>query len=73
MPLTQTEDSAGVGHVMAALGMSRIDTGVADLYGVSCEFWQYSRNPSDGLDSETVDQTASDYCFRAANGFFRCW
>jgi len=36
-----TEDPAGVGTAMAALGMRMSDHGVAEAYGVTCEFWQH--------------------------------
>ena len=40
-----TEDPAGVGQFMAALGMNTAEQGLVEAYGVSCEFWQYSQDP----------------------------
>lgn len=37
-----TEDPSGVGEFLSALGMSVEDEGVADAYGVACQFWQFS-------------------------------
>ena len=34
-----TDDAAGVGTLLAALGLRSGDTGTADEYGVSCDFW----------------------------------
>jgi len=36
-----THDPAGVGAAMAALGMRMADGGIAESYGVTCEFWQH--------------------------------
>ncbi|HEV2887552.1 MAG TPA: VOC family protein [Jatrophihabitans sp.] len=36
-----TEDPAGVAAFLTALGMDKDDQGVADEYGVACEFWSY--------------------------------
>ncbi|GAB2966299.1 VOC family protein [Saccharothrix stipae] len=35
-----TADPEGVGALLAVLGLSKVDGGVADDYGVSCDFWQ---------------------------------
>lgn len=40
-----TEDLDGVGALLGALGMARDDAGLADAYGVACEFWQISPGP----------------------------
>jgi methylmalonyl-CoA/ethylmalonyl-CoA epimerase len=37
-----TDDPGAVGVFMAALGMHKSDEGVADGYGVACEFWQHA-------------------------------
>ena len=37
-----TEDAAGVGAFLDALGMTRTEDGTAPDYGVSCDFWQFS-------------------------------
>lgn len=34
------DDAVGVGRLLDALGLAKIDSGVADAYGVSCDFWQ---------------------------------
>jgi len=36
-----TEDPEGVGEFMTALGLDRVESGIADAYGVSCDFWQF--------------------------------
>ena len=36
-----TEDPHGVAAFLTALGMGKDDHGVADDYGVACEFWSY--------------------------------
>lgn len=36
-----TEDPEGVGEFMAALGLDRVESGTADAFGVSCDFWQF--------------------------------
>jgi methylmalonyl-CoA/ethylmalonyl-CoA epimerase len=38
-----TEDPAGAGKFLTALGMHSSDAGIAAGYGVACEFWQYDR------------------------------
>jgi methylmalonyl-CoA/ethylmalonyl-CoA epimerase len=40
-----TEDPGGVAGFLTALGMGKDDHGVAEEYGVACEFWSY---PSTG-------------------------
>jgi methylmalonyl-CoA/ethylmalonyl-CoA epimerase len=35
-----TTDPLGVGEFLGALGLSRVDGGTADDYGVACEFWR---------------------------------
>jgi methylmalonyl-CoA/ethylmalonyl-CoA epimerase len=37
-----TDDPDGVGEFMTALGLRKSDAGVADDYGVACEFWTAS-------------------------------
>lgn len=49
-----TDDLAGVGEFMAALGLARGDAGTAEAYGVACEFWQYSA----GTDQPSVELVA---------------
>lgn len=34
-----TGDPAAAGHLLADLGLVRSDTGTAEAYGVSCDFW----------------------------------
>lgn len=46
-----TDDPTGVGVFMTALGMRRTDDGIAEDYGVACEFWQYS----DGVGQPAVE------------------
>ena len=36
-----TEDPGGVAGFLTALGMAKDDRGVAEEYGVACEFWSY--------------------------------
>jgi methylmalonyl-CoA/ethylmalonyl-CoA epimerase len=40
-----TDDAACVGTFLAALGMTRIDGGLAEDYGVACDFWGYAEQP----------------------------
>jgi methylmalonyl-CoA/ethylmalonyl-CoA epimerase len=40
------DDPAGVGAFLTVLGMRRADAGVADAYGVACEFWEYPGQPA---------------------------
>lgn len=35
-----TADPEGVGALLTVLGLSKVDSGVAGDYGVSCDFWQ---------------------------------
>jgi methylmalonyl-CoA/ethylmalonyl-CoA epimerase len=51
-----SDDPAGVGVFLAALGMSKTDAGIADAYGVACEFWQYPGQPA----VEVVSPIAGD-------------
>jgi methylmalonyl-CoA/ethylmalonyl-CoA epimerase len=44
---------AGLAPFLGALGMSRSDDGVADDYGVTCEFWQRQDSPAVELVSPT--------------------
>ncbi|MFL6136662.1 MAG: VOC family protein [Frankiaceae bacterium] len=37
-----TDDPAAVGGYLAALGLQRFDAGVAEAYGVSCDFWRWA-------------------------------
>jgi hypothetical protein len=37
-----TDDLAAVGAMLTVLGMDRTDSGLAEAYGVACEFWQYA-------------------------------
>ncbi len=43
-----TEDPAGAGKFLTALGMHASDAGIAEGYGVACEFWQHgeARQPA---------------------------
>ncbi|MFD1146673.1 VOC family protein [Saccharothrix hoggarensis] len=40
-----TGDAEGVGVLLAALGLSKVEAGVAEPYGVSCDFWQFGPDP----------------------------
>jgi methylmalonyl-CoA/ethylmalonyl-CoA epimerase len=42
-----TDDAAGAGAFLTALGMRQTDTGIAEAYGVSCEFWAYDSDRRD--------------------------
>jgi methylmalonyl-CoA/ethylmalonyl-CoA epimerase len=48
-----TTDPLRVGEFLGALGLSRIDGGTADDYGVACEFWR-GPDPCVGTDIEIV-------------------
>jgi len=48
-----TDDPGAAGAFMAILGMDKAGQGVADSYGVACEFWQYSGG-TDGVAIEIV-------------------
>jgi methylmalonyl-CoA/ethylmalonyl-CoA epimerase len=37
-----TDDAAGTAPFLQALGLVTCDKGVADDYGVACEFWRYA-------------------------------
>lgn len=37
-----TADADGVGRALRALGMRRDDGGLADEYGVACDFWSFA-------------------------------
>ncbi|MEV1115548.1 VOC family protein [Actinosynnema sp. NPDC049800] len=41
-----TADPEGVGALLAVLGLSKVDGGAADDYGVSCDFWQVGADPA---------------------------
>lgn len=41
-----TDDAAGAGVFLAALGMRQTDAGIARGYGVACEFWAYDDGDS---------------------------
>jgi methylmalonyl-CoA/ethylmalonyl-CoA epimerase len=41
-----TDAPAGIAPFLAALGLSRTDDGVAEHYGVACEFWQRGDEPA---------------------------
>lgn len=41
-----TGDAAGVGALLTVLGLSKVDGGVADDYGVACDFWQVGTDPA---------------------------
>lgn len=36
-----TNDAVGAGVFLAALGMRKAESGVAEHYGVACDFWEY--------------------------------
>ncbi|TMM35945.1 MAG: bleomycin resistance protein [Actinobacteria bacterium] len=42
-----TDDPLALEPYLTALGMQRTDTGVAEHYGVSCDFWQYGSGPAE--------------------------
>jgi methylmalonyl-CoA/ethylmalonyl-CoA epimerase len=43
-----TDDAAGAGAFMSGLGMHQTDQGIAQAYGVACEFWEYDRGRGGG-------------------------
>lgn len=55
-----TDDSEGVAAFMTALGMSKDEEGVADEYGVACEFWQFcgAGNPAVEIVSPARENSA---------------
>src|SRR5262249_55558513 len=59
-----TRDAAGAGAFLAALGMRKTDAGIAEAYGVACEFWAYDSEPGGqaaaGLAVETVCPLRAD-------------
>lgn len=61
-----TNDAAGAGTFLAALGMSKTESGVAEDYGVACEFWEYppgaeqAGDRTAGLAIETVTPTRDE-------------
>lgn len=46
-----TDDPAGVATFMSELGLEPVSSGVAEAYGVSCDFW---RHPRDGAPAVEV-------------------
>jgi methylmalonyl-CoA/ethylmalonyl-CoA epimerase len=46
-----TEDPAGTAPFLTALGLGRSDGGIADDYGVACEFWRYA----DGIGQPSIE------------------
>ncbi|MEU6432617.1 VOC family protein [Microbispora sp. NPDC046973] len=46
-----TDDPAGTAPFLAALGLGAGDRGIADDYGVACEFWRYS----DGIGQPSIE------------------
>lgn len=66
-----TDDPAGVGEFMTALGLRKSDAGVADDYGVACEFW----GAAEGSAIEVVspvrqESSVSDMLGRSGPGLF---
>jgi methylmalonyl-CoA/ethylmalonyl-CoA epimerase len=55
-----TEDPAGAGKFLTALGMHASDAGIAEGYGVACEFWQHgqARQPAVEIVSPARDGSA---------------
>lgn len=53
-----TQDAAGVGPFLSALGMHRGDAGLARDYGVTCEFWQFDQAGQPAI--ETVCPSGPD-------------
>ena len=55
-----TEDPAGAGKFLTALGMHASDAGIAEGYGVACEFWQQgqARQPAVEIVSPARDGSA---------------
>ena len=54
-----TDGSAEVGNFMATLGMHKIAEGIANSYGVACEFWGYQDDPA-GTKIEIVSPVTDD-------------
>jgi methylmalonyl-CoA/ethylmalonyl-CoA epimerase len=46
-----TDDPVGTAPFLAALGLGVSDSGIADGYGVACEFWRYA----DGIGQPSVE------------------
>ncbi|KAA2257092.1 bleomycin resistance protein [Solihabitans fulvus] len=41
-----TDDLPKAGTYLAAMGLDKVEAGVAEQYGVACEFWQLSPDPA---------------------------
>lgn len=54
-----TEDPAGVAGFLTALGMGSCDQGIAQSYGVTCEFWQHQERPAASGQAAAPGQTAA--------------
>ncbi len=69
-----TEDPATVAKSLAALGMGKDDDGVAQSYGVACEFWSYpgsNRQPAIELVSPVREDSAvTDHLAKRGPGIY---
>ena len=66
-----TEDPAGAGKFLTALGMHASDAGIAEGYAVACEFWQYDQDrgePSPRTRRESARQPAVEIVSPARDG-----
>lgn len=69
-----TEDPAAVSASLAALGMRKDDDGIAESYGVACEFWSFPNaggQPAIELVSPARDDSAvSDHLAKRGPGIY---
>jgi methylmalonyl-CoA/ethylmalonyl-CoA epimerase len=66
-----TDDPEGVGQFMTALGLRKSDAGVADDYGVACEFWAPARGSAIEVVSPIRENSSvSDTLGRSGPGLF---
>lgn len=66
-----TGDPDGVGGFLTALGMRKSDEGVADDYGVACQFWGASEGPAIEVVSPVRENSSvSDMLGRAGPGLY---
>lgn len=66
-----TDDPDAVGEFMIALGLRKSDAGVADDYGVACEFWGTPAGPAIEVVSPAREKSSvSDMLGRSGPGLF---
>lgn len=66
-----TDDPDGVGKFLTALGLRKSDAGVADDYGVACEFWAAAQGSAIEVVSPARENSSvSDTLGRSGPGLF---